>query len=88
MSKNDISCQIAYFVGKLAFSQLKTELQKALFSNYLVLARCCGKTGISALAPLPLCYGKTKTEIFSLHFLFFSTPLFFSFNKEMKNFLF
>ena len=31
MSKNDISCQIAYFKEKLAFSQLKTELLKALF---------------------------------------------------------
>ncbi len=29
MSKNDISCQIAYFKEKIAFSQLKTELQKS-----------------------------------------------------------
>ena len=31
MSKNDISCQIAYFKEKQPFHQQKTELQKALF---------------------------------------------------------
>lgn len=33
MSKNDISCQIAYFKEKLAFSQLKTEPQKLCFQT-------------------------------------------------------
>lgn len=51
MSKNDISCQTAYFKEKLAFSQLKTELQKSSVSNYLVLARCCGERGIRTLEP-------------------------------------
>ncbi len=45
MSKNDISCQIAYFKEKLAFPQLKTEPQKSSVLNYLVLARCCGTDG-------------------------------------------
>ncbi|OQC55151.1 MAG: hypothetical protein BWX53_00075 [Parcubacteria group bacterium ADurb.Bin016] len=31
MSKNDMSCQRSYFKEKMTLSQLKTELQKALF---------------------------------------------------------
>ena len=52
MSKNDISCQIAYFKEKLAFPQLKTEPQKSSVLNYLVLARCCGEAGIRTLGRL------------------------------------
>ena len=52
MSKNDISCQIAYFKKKLSFPQSKTELQKSSVSKYLVLARCCGEGEIRTRGPL------------------------------------
>ncbi len=52
MSKNDISCQRAYFKEKMALSQLKTELSKSSVLDYLVLARCCGERGIRTLEPL------------------------------------
>jgi len=41
MSKNDISCQIAYFKKNSVFST-KNRASKSSVLNYPVLARCCG----------------------------------------------
>ena len=52
MSKNDISCQRAYFKGNSSISPIKNRASKSSISNYLVLARCCGEAGIRTLGRL------------------------------------